>query len=126
MGPPIKSWKVATKEWLTSKEGLDRRHIYWNLMSAIGQILAWNWKVQICHTLKEGNKCADCLTRLPSKIPLGEYKPDDPPQELRELLSQEALDGFPEKLYNVIIFKKDWLPKNMYGSDTLTSFPWKL
>lgn len=65
----------------------------WNLIITIRQFLNRNWKVEICYTLREGNKCTDRLSKLALLIPQGEHSLDDPPHELREMLRHDALGG---------------------------------
>lgn len=60
-----------------TKGGIDC-HRYWNLISPINQLMTQQWKVEMCYTYQEGNRCADHLTGLAMERPLGDHNLESP------------------------------------------------
>ena len=55
------------------------------------RILERDWTVEIRHTYKEGNRCADWLANYSLTQSLGSHISQDPPSELLSLLLADAL-----------------------------------
>lgn len=67
------AWKLGTMQLILEidnqslvgamKENVGR-HEYWNLIRLIKYFMTLDWKVEVCYTSRENNRCVDYLARL--------------------------------------------------------------
>jgi len=66
-------------------------HHYGNEIVIIRKYIAKDWTFQLCHTLKEGNMCADFLAKLGTRSSSDLLIVLNPPTELRLLLTADNM-----------------------------------
>jgi ribonuclease HI len=74
----------------TIKEGYSKYHVYAVLIHEIQELLSHE-NVSLHHTLREGNQCADFLAKLGASSDVKLMTHMQPPDELRPLLSIDAI-----------------------------------
>ena len=67
-------------------------HRYYNIVHAIRKCLSLNWNVNLKHTLREGNRCADYLAKLGARIDVSFQAWSTPPTGMNHLLLADALN----------------------------------
>lgn len=71
MGITLLILEVENKSVVELIKAVERQR-YWNVVSPTDQLMARQWKVEMCHTYREGNPRADHLAGLALERPLGE------------------------------------------------------
>jgi hypothetical protein len=74
------------------QDPLNMFHRFGNLISLIKKLLSQDWIVDLCHTLREDNSVADCLTKLGAKSFDKLVLLDTTPSDLSSMLLVDALD----------------------------------
>jgi ribonuclease HI len=72
------------------REGVSAYHKYANEIQCIRHLLRRNWNVEVKHTLREGNACADVLAKMGAATNSPLVIMDDPPSQLFSALSADA------------------------------------
>lgn len=72
------AWKLGTMQLILEidnqslvgaiKEKVGRQE-YWNLIRLIKYFMTLDWKVEVCYTSREDNRCVDYLARLATERP---------------------------------------------------------
>ena len=65
-------------------------HHYGNEIAIIRKYMAKNWTFRLCHTLREGNMCADFLAKLGTRSTSDLLIVLNPPAELRLLVTANS------------------------------------
>lgn len=65
-------------------------HLYCCIIQDIKRITCLNWDVRICHTLREGNGCADIFAKMGARSDADFQEWRTPPASVRPMLTADA------------------------------------
>lgn len=73
------------------QQPVDVRHRYASIIASVQELLRNTWNVVLKHSLREGNLCADFLTRMGSNSGSAYLELDSPPVDLYQHLLADAM-----------------------------------